>query len=578
MRRAGSPMFSRNNYYFNCRLLDPPLADIEYRNSTRDADVSRHVFRWDRAHYNEVFRDGFQARRQQGTPDNIFYNLEHYINNGGRPLGNSPEPILNSPTKTGAPLASKTGRGESVDFALEKSEAARKSAKGNIYPKKRARRGYARFEQDVLEELAKKGIHESSLGRGQLWKLIRRDKDGNVVDEGAKSVASRIDYFMSLSKQGGMEDIGRGDVLSRALEKKEHGGRVIGVGVGVTNTSYFGMIQTKKEYMDQVRKLCSRVQSLESEMKKIKKINNDEETCQNGEEEDDCQATQKHGDKEDCHTCQISDFDCQPSEINIPQGITPCQLALSDPSYRMVASGKVHNFRMETMVHNTPIPSGYVKVGIDYAVEENTPLPMPIEGVADVIKDAIGSIVLWPIELIVLDKVMNPLEEKDKEEGQDKQGKDKLGKESIKPRPVTCLRKRKPQSLENSEKLVKVHEGHEKCSNANNEPIESQKVDHPSNRTPTSPPIQSQKEMKSFDNEKEKVDRCIEALVIANAQPEMIMFFKYAAKIALDEQIRVPIDIGIRSQCKEVYLGTEKIFDFLVQDQIGLCHMKIYMS
>ncbi|XP_021740266.1 uncharacterized protein LOC110706629 [Chenopodium quinoa] len=212
---------------------------------------------------------------------------------------------------------------------------------------------------------------------------------------------------------------------------------------------------------------------------------------------------------------------------------------------------------METMVHNTPIPSGYVKVGIDYDVEENTPLPMSIEGVDDVIKDAIGSIVLWPIELIVLDKVMNPLEEKDKEEGQDKQGKDKLGKESIKPRPVTCLRKRKPQSLENSEKLVKVHEGHEKCSNANNEPIESQKVNHPSNRTPTSPPIQSQKEMKSFDNEKEKVDRCIEALVIANAQPEMIMFFKYAAKIALDEQIRVPIDIGIRSQCKEVYLVTQ---------------------
>ena len=55
------------------------------------------------------------------------------------------------------------------------------------------------------------------------------------------------------------------------------------------------------------------------------------------------------------------------------------------------------------MVHNSPIPSGYMKVGIDYAIEENTPLPVPLEGVADVINEAIGTIVLWPIELIVLD-------------------------------------------------------------------------------------------------------------------------------------------------------------------------------
>ncbi|KNA02972.1 hypothetical protein SOVF_213550 [Spinacia oleracea] len=89
-RRAQS--LQERIYYFNCRLLDPPLNDIVYRNSTRDADIRSHVFRWDRAHYHDVFRNGFQARRQQNTPDNIFYSLDHYIHHGGRPLVNSMRP------------------------------------------------------------------------------------------------------------------------------------------------------------------------------------------------------------------------------------------------------------------------------------------------------------------------------------------------------------------------------------------------------------------------------------------------------------------------------------------------------
>nr|GEV20664.1 putative hemopexin-like domain-containing protein [Tanacetum cinerariifolium] len=74
-------------YYFNAMCtVTPPLADIEYRSSDGDLDIRRHVFRWDIASYDFVFQHGFEARRQANTRDETYYNLEHYINSGGRPL------------------------------------------------------------------------------------------------------------------------------------------------------------------------------------------------------------------------------------------------------------------------------------------------------------------------------------------------------------------------------------------------------------------------------------------------------------------------------------------------------------
>ncbi|XP_062011830.1 uncharacterized protein LOC133728430 [Rosa rugosa] len=73
-------------YYFNCHIADPLLADIEYRSSSGEGDILHHVFRWDLTPCHEVFQHGFQARRQDNTPDEVYYNLAHYIRQGGRPL------------------------------------------------------------------------------------------------------------------------------------------------------------------------------------------------------------------------------------------------------------------------------------------------------------------------------------------------------------------------------------------------------------------------------------------------------------------------------------------------------------
>ncbi|KAL2905186.1 Telomeric DNA-binding factor trf1, partial [Bienertia sinuspersici] len=174
--------------------------------------------------------------------------------------------------------------------------------------------------------------------------------------------------------------------------------------------------------------------------------------------------------------------------FNGEKGITPCELALSDPSYRFVASGKVHNFSTGTRVHTNPIPDGYVRVNIDYAIEENTPLPIPIEGECYVINDAIGTLVLWPTKLVVLEKtVANSLRNQD----------------------------------EHGDIIIK---------------------------TPLS------------------------------VLPEIFMFYKCIMKMDCSEQIIIPVDIGITTQNKTVHVGKEEILQFLAHEQIGVCHILIYMT
>ncbi|KAJ9134882.1 hypothetical protein P3X46_032127 [Hevea brasiliensis] len=84
--QSAAQFLTETVYYFNCRVINPPLDDIECRSSDGEQDILRHVFRWDTAPYQHVFQHGFEARRQGGTPDEIYFNLDHYVHHSGRPL------------------------------------------------------------------------------------------------------------------------------------------------------------------------------------------------------------------------------------------------------------------------------------------------------------------------------------------------------------------------------------------------------------------------------------------------------------------------------------------------------------
>jgi hypothetical protein len=69
----------------------------------------------------------------------------------------------------------------------------------------------------------------------------------------------------------------------------------------------------------------------------------------------------------------------------------------------MVGKGKVHNTQGEVL-HHKPLPSGYLKVSIDIALEEGALLPIPDEvSDATLVGEAIGAFVAWPSRLVRID-------------------------------------------------------------------------------------------------------------------------------------------------------------------------------
>ncbi|KAI5384623.1 hypothetical protein KIW84_071577, partial [Lathyrus oleraceus] len=99
-------------------------------------------------------------------------------------------------------------------------------------------------------------------------------------------------------------------------------------------------------------------------------------------------------------TSDRASINCQPK---FPEGISPCQLYLSSPTYRMVGKGKVHNTSGELLHHN-PLPVGYMKVSVDLVLDTDALLPLPdVVSETTLMREAVGSFVRWPSDLIFPD-------------------------------------------------------------------------------------------------------------------------------------------------------------------------------
>ncbi|KAH1256687.1 hypothetical protein GmHk_03G006795 [Glycine max] len=144
-----------------------------------------------------------------------------------------------------------TRRDPSWEDVRKKAQSIQKQ---NTAPHVLSRGGYKYLEQKLLAENTKKKLEEaaqsgsidgvidpsSPVRRHVKWKMARTKKTGEMTKEAAKEIAEKIDSFKEQATQESFVPYGRQDVLTAAIRRSDHPGRVRAAGAGVTIKHYFG--------------------------------------------------------------------------------------------------------------------------------------------------------------------------------------------------------------------------------------------------------------------------------------------------------------------------------------------------
>ncbi|KAH1194039.1 hypothetical protein GmHk_19G054938 [Glycine max] len=259
-----------------------------------------------------------------------------------------------------------TCRDPSWEDVHKKAQAIQKQ---NTAPHVLSRGGYDYLEQKLLAEKTKKKLEEaiqsgsvdgvidppSPVRRHVKWKMACTKKIGEMTAEAAKEIVEKIDSFEEKATQGSFVPRGRQDVLAAAIGRPEHPGRVRAAGAGVTIKKYFGSaprtslppeplvgpsdprVSTKGSYVDPSR--------------------NDLET----------------GDSD------------------------RCGLYIEADPTRLVAMGKV--YEGSTVVHNTHLLPGQVKVSVEEVTDADAPVSVPTDEVS-LVGQALHTFLAWPTHLV----------------------------------------------------------------------------------------------------------------------------------------------------------------------------------
>ncbi|KAM5573609.1 hypothetical protein ABKV19_013246 [Rosa sericea] len=132
----------------------------------------------------------------------------------------------------------------------ELRDAQIEKRKENRYPHRMARKGYANLEAELSESMPLQ-----KLDRATMWVKARQDKNGCFKEPEVEKTAKRIERLKKKESDGELTTDGSDDVLTLALGKPEHPGRVRGVGGFTKPASYFNLPKSRKKSVEEtVRK------------------------------------------------------------------------------------------------------------------------------------------------------------------------------------------------------------------------------------------------------------------------------------------------------------------------------------
>lgn len=321
--------------------------------------------------------------------------------------------------------------------------------KQNTAPHVLSRGGYDYLEQKLLAEKTKKKLEEaaqsgsvdgvidppSPVRRHVKWKMARTKKTREMTTEAAKEIAEKIvshfqltitimfeyfenamyhcvfsvqDSFEEQATQGSFVPHGRQDVLAAAIGRPEHPGRVRAAGAGVTIKQYFGsaprtsrsasslppdeLQQLTQQIRDQLeesitekvtRQVMASFSQLQSQMQSQGLAVPPEPLVGPGP------SGPRVSTKGSCVDPSGNDPETGDSDR--------CGLYIEADPARLVAMGRV--YEGSTVVHNTPLLPGQVKVSVEEVTDADAPVPVPTDEVS-LVGQALHTFLAWPTHLV----------------------------------------------------------------------------------------------------------------------------------------------------------------------------------
>ncbi|KAH1205281.1 hypothetical protein GmHk_16G046017 [Glycine max] len=308
-----------------------------------------------------------------------------------------------------------TCRDPSWEDVRMKAQAIQKQ---NTAPHVLSRGGYDYLEQKLLAEKTKKKMQEaaqsgsvdgvidppSSVRHHVKWKMARTKKTREMTTEAAKEIAEKNDSFEEQATQGSFVPHGRQDVLAAAIGRPEHPGRVRGIGAGVTIKQYFGsaprtshsasslppneLHQLTQQIRDQLeesitekvtRQVMASFSHLQSQMQSQGLAVPPEPLVGPG----------PFGPR------VSTKGSCVDPSGNDPE--TGYDLYIETDLARLVAIRRV--YEGSTVVHNTPLLLGQVKVSVEEVRDADAPVPVPTDEVS-LVGQALHTFLAWPTHLV----------------------------------------------------------------------------------------------------------------------------------------------------------------------------------
>ncbi|KAH1228043.1 hypothetical protein GmHk_10G028128 [Glycine max] len=300
-------------------------------------------------------------------------------------------------------------RDPSWENVRKKAQAVQKQ---NTAPHVMSRGGYEYLEKKLMDEKRKKKLEEatqsgstdtvidppSPIKRHVKWKLARTKKTGDMTSEAAKEIADKIDALEEQASQGSFVTHGRHDILTAAIGRPEHPGRVRAVGAGITIKQYFGSASRTSsiapEYLQQLtQQIKDQLEDSITEkvtrrlMLSLSQMQSQGLTLP--PEPDVGPSAARVSTKESCVDPSGNDLDTGDSY--------KCGLYIEEYPSRLVALGRV--YEGSTTIHNIPLLHDQVKVGVEEIRDVDAPIPVPTKEVK-VVGQALNTFLAWPTHLV----------------------------------------------------------------------------------------------------------------------------------------------------------------------------------